>query len=131
MRIKRKYGMFEYIKVRTNEGNGVLHLLYVGGYIPQQWLSKNWAAIHQSPIVDIRAASRIKNLGSYVVSQYLSDQRCSFLRYSWSWNWVFKGFVSYWKQIKRQFKNTAIDVWHKVLFRYAVSKMQRNLNDFG
>jgi hypothetical protein len=99
MRIKRKYGEFEYIKIRTDEGNGVVHILYAGCFIPQPWLSRMWNEIHQSPIVDIRSASRIKGLGRYVVSQYLSDQRCSFLRYSWSWGWVYRGFVKIWRKV--------------------------------
>jgi len=111
MRIKRRYGTFEYIKIRTNEGYGVLHILYVGKFIPQRWLSRNWNEIHQSPIVDIRATSRMKGLGKYVVSQYLSDQRCSFIRYSWSWWWVYRGFVHYWKVICQTHKN-AVEIWN-------------------
>jgi hypothetical protein len=118
MRIKRKFGNFEYIKIRTNEGNGVLHFLYTGSFIPQIWLSRNWNEIHQSPIVDIREASRVKGLGKYVVSQYLSDQRCSFLRYSWSWGWVYRGFVKYWKKVCCAHKpdwSKCVMMWNKHL----------------
>ena len=54
-RIRRKYSKFEYIKINTNEGHGVIHLLYNGSYIPQKWLSNQWSIIHKSPIVDVRA----------------------------------------------------------------------------
>jgi len=82
-RIKRHFGEFEYLKVNTNEGYGVIHLLYKGTYIPQGWLSQNWDDIHNSPVVDIRFMRGGTNgLGSYIVSQYLSNQRCSFIRYS-------------------------------------------------
>ena len=116
MRINRKYGRFEYIRIRTNEGRGVLHILYVGTYIPQIFLSRVWNDIHKSPVVDIRAVNRIRNLGAYVVSQYLSTQRTSFVRYSWSWGWVYKGFVGYWHKIRREyfFKNP-IEMWNKHL----------------
>lgn len=117
MRLIRKYGKFDYIKIRTNEGYGVLHILCIGGFIPQVWLSRNWKEIHQSPIVDIRATSTKKGLGKYVVSQYLSDQRCSFLRYSWSWGWVYRGFVKNWKLIAREhfFDGKAIYLWNRHL----------------
>jgi len=112
-RIKRAFGSFEYIKVRTNEGYGVLHILYVGCYIPQRWLSAVWSEIHGSPIVDIRGVDRIKKLGSYVVSQYLSAQRCSFIRYSWSWGWVYKGFVKFWYRIAREYVFfNALQIWN-------------------
>lgn len=119
MRIKRLYGTFEYIRIRTNEGNGVLHILFIGGFIPQTWISRNWEEIHQSPVVDIRAASRIKGLGRYIVSQYLSDQRCSFLRYSWSWKWVYFGFVKVWRKICISCKNP-IAIWNLHLKGYQV-----------
>jgi len=31
--IRRHYGCFEYILVRNNEGNGVLHVVYRGYYV--------------------------------------------------------------------------------------------------
>lgn len=120
MRIKRRYGAFEYIRIRTNEGNGVLHILYVGTYIPQTWLSRNWKEIHNSPIVDIRSATRTKGLGRYIVSQYLSDQRCSFLRYSWSWGFVYRGFVGNWKMIRAQYGKSAVKMWNIHLSGYMI-----------
>lgn len=116
-RIKRRFGLFEYLKVNTNEGYGVIHLVYKGAYIPQKWLSHAWQDIHQSPVVDIRFMRGGTNgLGSYVVSQYLSDQRTSFIRYSWSWGWVYCGFVKYWKKItKEYFFKDVMGIWHKHL----------------
>lgn len=116
-RIKRRFGLFEYLKVNTNEGFGVIHLIYKGSYIPQRWLSENWNDIHNSRVVDIRFMRGGSNgLGSYVVSQYLSDQRTSFIRYSWSWGWVYCGFVKYWKKIiKEYFFKDALGIWHKHL----------------
>ncbi len=38
-RIVRKWSVrMEYWKLRTSEGNGVLHIIYSGPYIPQRWL---------------------------------------------------------------------------------------------
>ena len=121
-RIKRNFGLFEYLKVNTNEGYGVIHLVYKGAYIPHKWLSHAWQDIHQSPIVDIRFMRGGSNgLGRYVVSQYLSDQRTSFIRYSWSWGWVYCGFVKYWKKItKEYFFKDALGMWHKHLSGYQI-----------
>jgi hypothetical protein len=56
MRIYRKNSFkMKYWKVRTNEGNGVLHIVSRGKFVPQKWLSSQWADIHKSPIVDIRS----------------------------------------------------------------------------
>lgn len=94
-RIKRKYGVFEYHKIRTNEGNGVFHILYRGCYIPQQWLSNQWREIHNSSIVDIRLFREGgKRLARYLSAQYVAGQ--SFIRMSWSWRWVCKAFVTVW-----------------------------------
>lgn len=51
-RIGRKFGHLEYFKVKSSEGNGVLHVIYRGPYIPQKWLSRHWNDIRGSPIVD-------------------------------------------------------------------------------
>lgn len=78
-RIRRRYGTFEYVRVRTDEGNGVLHIIFRGCYIPQKWLSEQWDDIHCSWNVDIRDTQRYHC--SYVVNQYLCGQS-SFVRYS-------------------------------------------------
>jgi hypothetical protein len=56
MRVYRKFHFkMKYWKIRTNEGNGVLHIVFRGKYVPQRWLSEAWAEIHKSPVVDIRS----------------------------------------------------------------------------
>jgi hypothetical protein len=97
-RIRRKFGKFDYWRILTNEGFGVLHVVYRGSYIPQAWLSMAWAEIHGAPIVDIREIKDTpKRVARYVVGHYLSHQ--TFERMSYSWRWVFKGFVTYWKRL--------------------------------
>jgi len=95
-RIQRNFGKMDYIKFRTNEGYGVLHILYVGPYIPQRWLSRNWNEIHDAKIVDIREVKGEKRIARYLLSNYLVTQ--TFVRMSWSWGWVFRGFVGWWKK---------------------------------
>jgi len=89
----------EYWKINTNEGNGVMHIVFKGLFIPQVWLSNAWRSIHGAMIVDIRALKNgsSKNLANYLVGNYLCKQ--SFERMSWSWAWVYRGFCSTWKRI--------------------------------
>jgi hypothetical protein len=77
MRILRRFRFkMKYWKIRTNEGNGVLHIVFRGKYVPQKWLSDQWADIHKSPVVDIRSLYEIRKglegvvyypIGSYFV----------------------------------------------------------------
>ena len=136
-RIVRQFGSkFEYWKLRTSEGNGVLHILYVGPWIPQSWLSKNWGEIHYSSIVYIQEFKRRrKKLVSYLISHYLPDHGdgCGglYTRMSWSWGWVFRGFCGAWRWFWKRSptRYDAIFEWNKLmrradpLFYY---KMKRN-----
>lgn len=139
-RIKREFGDFEYFKVRTNEGNGVIHILYRGRYIPKWWLKNAWFDIHRTYIVDIRVVRGIKGLAKYVISQYVCNQRSSYQRCSYSANWVFPGFAKRWYTIRRWFRQKddkywtytkAFEVWQKLLKRVANNRLQTCLNDFG
>lgn len=97
---------FEYFKVETNEGHGVLHIVYRGSYLPHSWISSVWFEIHNSPIVNIKLLNyrdMIKT-SCYIVSQYISSQKASYVRSSQSWNWVFRGFKGVWYALKRGVK---------------------------
>ncbi|GAJ06306.1 unnamed protein product, partial [marine sediment metagenome] len=78
---------FNYIAIKTSEGNGVLHILYAGDFIPQSWLSGNWLALHGAWNVDIRDTYGSKRGIAGYLTQYCAGQH-KFLRYSWSWGWV-------------------------------------------
>lgn len=119
MRVLRKFHFkMKYWKIRTNEGNGVLHIVFRGKYVPQKWLSAQWADIHKSPIVDIRSlyetSKGLKSICFYLVGNYLSKQ--SFERMSWGYSWVFPGFVVSWKRliVKYGFKR-GLELWNKLL----------------
>jgi len=119
MRIFRKYHFkMKYWKIRTNEGNGVLHIVFRGRYIPQEWLSEQWADIHKSPIVDIRSLREtgkgLQGIVFYLVGNYLAKQ--SFERMSWGYSWVFPAFVRSWKRLieKYGFKQ-ALFYWNLLL----------------
>lgn len=115
-RIVRKFkSAFEYWKIKTLEGNGVMHIVYKGCFIPQKWLSKQWDEMHGSPIVFIQALRGKKRLARYLVSHYMA--RHHFERQSWSWGWVFRGFVGAWRAcIKRSTSmRDAIGRWNWLL----------------
>jgi hypothetical protein len=134
MRIFRKYHFkMKYWKIRTNEGNGVLHIVYRGKYIPQEWLSDQWAEIHKSPIVDIRSLREtrkgLKGIVYYLLGSYLTKQ--SFERMSWGYSWVFPAFVSSWKRLieKYGFKQ-ALFLWNGLLRSQFVVTRQVRLTRF-
>jgi hypothetical protein len=134
MRIFRKFHFkMKYWKIRTNEGNGVLHIVFRGKYIPQNWLSEQWADIHKSPIVDIRSLrERRKGLTGivfYLIGNYLSKQ--SSVRMSWGYSWVFPAFVRSWKSLleKYGFKR-GLELWNKLLCSPFVVTRQVRLTKF-
>jgi len=99
-RIKRSFGcQFEYIKIKTREGNGVLHVIYAGPYIPQPWLSRNWEEIHGAKVVHIRKMYFGKGLRNYLGS-YLQDQG----RLSYSRGWFKSGWASAYRRIQSDHK---------------------------
>jgi hypothetical protein len=134
MRIFRKYRFkMKYWKIRTNEGNGVLRIVFRGKYIPQEWLSAQWADIHKSPIVDIRSlyetSNGLKGLCFYLVGSYLSKQ--SFERMSWGYSWVFPAFVSSWKHLIEKYGfRRGLELWNKLLCLPFIATRQVRLSRF-
>lgn len=104
--LDEKLNYFEYFKVETSEGNGVLHILYYGCYYPQQWLSDNWKDITKgSYIIDIRQVKEqtfnTTKLTRYCINQYVSGQD-ALIRFSYSKNWCLPGFASYFQRLKKE-----------------------------
>lgn len=91
---------FDYFKVTTNEGNGVIHCLYKGEYLPYNWIVDNWQDLHNSWDINIKliktSRKDVNNTSAYVVSQYLGSQGSSYQRSSQSWNWLFRGYRTAW-----------------------------------
>lgn len=133
-RVERRLGYqgIEHFMVRTDEGNGVLHVLWAWvspkGYrkklffIGQRWLSKNWLQIHGAYVVwiakvklDMRAKKRISR---YAITQYVGGHDYRYM--SWSWKRTFGvPLVKCWRWFKRQFVVGGLDriirMWHKFL----------------
>jgi len=134
MRILRKlHFKMKYWKIRTNEANGVLHIVFRGKYIPQEWLSEQWAEIHKSPIVDIRSLHETRKgltgIVFYFVGSYLSKQ--SFERMSWGYSWVFPASLKSWKSLidKYGFKH-ALFLWNRLLCSPFIVTRQVRLTKF-
>jgi len=98
--------MIEYMAVLTAEGNGVIHALVVGDYIPQKWLSDTWKAIHKAWNVDIRAPrgdNGHQRIARYILAQYVKGQS-AIKRINCSQNWVYPGWRSDLKRLVRDKK---------------------------
>lgn len=113
----------QYWSLRTNEGNGVLHIVFKGGFIPHSWLSVAWRSIHGASIVDIRALrGSPRHLASYLVANYLCKQ--SFERMSWSWSWVFRGFCGLWRsRFASWYRSDSVSclrAWDRLVSTYSV-----------
>jgi hypothetical protein len=99
-RIRRKFGKFQYCKIRTVEGFGVLHLLYRGCFLPVEWLRKQWFAIHRAFEIWIKPVYS-SGIAQYMVTQYMSNQLL-FLRGSSSRLWIFRGAPKVWRYLIRK-----------------------------
>ena len=91
---------YDYFKIQTNEGNGVIHSLFKGNYLPYNYVVDNWNDLHNSWDVNIKAVKNgkesVQKVSSYVVSQYLSTQKSSYVRSSQCWHWLFRGYRKAW-----------------------------------
>lgn len=73
--IRREVGPIDYLRVIEAHANGFphWHVLARCPYIDQRDLSRWWAQLHHSPIVDIRNPKKIRSTYAYVV-KYLGKQ---------------------------------------------------------
>ena len=98
-RMRRRWGRFEYMGVVEIKGDRHhLHLVFRGEYMAQAQLSAMWEAIHQSPVVDIKAVYKAKG-GARYLAKYLAKEALN--RYWASYNWVFAGWVGWSQRVKR------------------------------
>lgn len=142
-RLSRYYGIEikSYFRVFTNEGYGVIHIIVVCKYIPRYILVNEWNEIHGSQIVDIRLIGidvGVKKISHYMTSQYLKEQKKStFTRYGMSSQWVFRGFVRVWNDIKKQCRtymgkwrfNEFYECWYNDDIRLDLSKALKWFNE--
>ena len=102
-RIRKLFPNFQYVKVETFEGYGVIHALYHHAFEDwnyaniHAWFSRAWSDIHQAPIIWNSVVGEnysIKKVSAYLC-QYMSGQR-GFFRRSTSLNWIFAGYRKKW-----------------------------------
>lgn len=72
---RRHHGPIEYLRILESHKNGFphFHCLLRAGYVSQAWLSRQWAELAQSRIVDIREIKDVESTYFYVV-KYLAKQ---------------------------------------------------------
>jgi hypothetical protein len=122
----------EHFQVKTQEGNGVLHIFWAFKvsdgfrrnkfYVSQKWLSKRWHKLHQAKIVWIKRVRRyqrgtLKYLSRYTVTQYCASQS-GYERMSWSWRRTFDfPMVACWYWFKRLSHNRSrlLFWWYRFL----------------
>lgn len=95
-----------YFCLRTSEGNGVLHIIYWGQYIPIQWLKKNWFDIHGAYQVNIQLLKQkygVKRIVNYLITNYLQAQPVERMSYGWKWAWL--GFCKSWEKVKETYRD--------------------------
>lgn len=72
-RVKRAFGPdFQYLKVRTDEGNGVIHIVYVGPYLPVDWIRSTWWELTGAFEVKIYLIRLWKRRGLARTARYLA-----------------------------------------------------------
>ena len=107
-RYYREYGQttpfeYEYNKVCTNEGHGVIHALVRNPYIPYKFLSDKWAEVHKGSwhinVQNVPISQDPKGFSAYIVNQYVADQGTSYQRSSCSKNWIYSGWRKDWLAI--------------------------------
>ncbi|MBA7576363.1 hypothetical protein ES708_18202 [subsurface metagenome] len=98
-RLRRRWGVFQYIGVREIKGDRQhLHLVFRGKYMAQAQLSVMWAKLHLSPVVDIEAVYSQRG-GARYLAKYLAKEALG--RYWASYDWVFAGWVGWSRRVKR------------------------------
>ena len=139
-RIRKLFPKFQYVKVETFEGYGVIHALYHHAFegwsysAIHAWLSRAWSDIHQAPIVwnsVVGEKYSIKKVSAYLC-QYMSGQR-GFFRRSTSLNWIFAGYRKKWNEliIKYGFRK-ALFAWDFLLSTLAFQSWREgNLEKMG
>jgi hypothetical protein len=124
----------EYLKVTTNEANGVIHAIYRGEYLPYNYVADNWQDIHNSWEINIQLIDDMKKndlqVTSYIVNQYVTNQeKATCTRYSQTINWIYKHYLDKWNEIREHYSPPLLyDVWDTIL--YDNTYVETSLNDF-
>jgi len=101
MRLLRRRLLVDYIRCPeyTKNGGRHEHILFRGSYLEQAEISRLWAEIHNSPIVDVRQVRKTARAMAHYMASYMAKSPAG--RYAYSWGWVWQGFVKSWLFLKR------------------------------
>lgn len=119
--VRRNYGDFEYFCVRTDEGTGVLHIVFVGKYIPYDEISQYWENLTKNWSVSISLVKNEKYQGFEMTRQ----QKC--VKYSQSKGWYPSELKKYWQRIFK--RNLNRDLWQHFVLCFPESEYWVHLNE--
>lgn len=102
---------FEYAGCVTDEGNGVIHALVAGEFLPVSWVRERWLYHHKTPQFKIKLvkAGDNKRLVKYILEQYIAQQD-SLVRLIVSQNWLYRGCRADWLAMLKEYKTDFGDV---------------------
>jgi hypothetical protein len=116
--VRRKYGQFAYFMIQTNEGNGVIHCVFKGKYIPFKWIQDKWKIYHGAFQVNIKRVGKVyspSGLAGYFLTQYIGHQN-AIVRYQMSRDWLPPKNIEKWTWMKRRYREKGMTVilnqWH-------------------
>lgn len=131
---------FEYLALVTSEGNGVLHIVTAGDFLPVSFLREHWNRIHggsagykgnvQLKIERIHYGSEsYHKLTKYLsIGQYLKNQD-KFVRFSASKGWLFPRYRTLWRGlIKQRGFSLALLQWQYMMAEHILPTYQSKLN---
>lgn len=111
--------IFDYFSVRTDEGNGVIHIVFSGDYIPFVWLMENWLDISgtnfiwiNDPYKQTYNGRRVRNeydVSMYLMSQYISIKQGNDFVYGYSHDWLYDGYCKDYVEMRKCCKNFDVD----------------------
>jgi len=92
-----------------HEGLGVLHIVFVGPFLPYDALSAYWQTLTGCWSVSVSEVRDFTRISWEMTRQHM---RC---RYSQSRDWLPKGLMSYWVYFKRV---RPYDSWYEFVYMY-------------
>lgn len=119
--IRRNYGRFEYFCVRTDEGKGVLHIVFVGCYIPYEILSEYWEKLTKHWNVSISLVTDETYQGYEMTRQQKT------VKYSQSSGWYPPQLRKYWQKVFKRLLDR--DHWQHFVLCWPESQYWVHLNE--
>lgn len=134
MRLKRRSLVQDYIKVieTADDGRDHIHMIFRGDFIAKAYLTYLWEMIHQSPVTwiqKVKPSGRDKRRVATYLAKYMAKELHH--RYSWSWGWVYKGFVRVWREVLALARQ--VDFWRPDLYWFPrfLDSWQKHLRSRG